>query len=701
MRDIRPLHQPQSLPPKPVEPIRSTPTPSSRELIYPLATQPRRSARRSFEGDRSHAAFPSIMKWASFLFVLFLGGWGVWQWQEAVQGAGESGYAALEAGARALRDQDFERARQSLIEAEQHFTTGKRWLLGSHILLPFLEHVPGLGRVTSGIALLSAGEELTRGALIFAEMLDTTLAELASAKGTLSLLDLLHNNTQELDTGNAAIQKALRWLGYVHPESLPQVKQSAYQKHETLLRFLAHTLDLSVEHQDLLRELLGDNGPRIYLFLFQNHHELRPTGGFIGSYALLDISRGQIRRFFVDGIFNPDGQLKENIVPPKPIQKISAGWSLHDSNWFPDFPTSAEKARFFYEKTGGPTTDGVIALTPRVLERLLTILGPVDLPEYGVTIDANNFLPLIQTEVELEYDKEENNPKKILGDLTGVILKRLVDAPDVNTFLQLTEVLTELLNERHILLFARERGVQELIEASGWSGKLLTTPYDYLSVIHANINGYKTDGVIKDNIEHRSAIQSDGSILNTVTVTRTHTGGNTPYEWWNKVNANYMRVYVPLGSELLSAEGMTREFPEAPLDYEALGFRRDGEVVREEEAIRIHEESGTRIGEEFGKTVFGNWVYVSPGETVQVTYRYRLPFRLAVQASGEPLPFSVLYQKQAGTSGVKLISSIEYPESLQPIWQSTENLVPYGRVFKQTLDFERNVFSGFVFQSTE
>jgi hypothetical protein len=640
-------------------------------------------------------------KWGRWFFcgvVIFVTVVLVWQWKIALMERGEQGYAALEEAARALKSRDRVHAEQKLREASERFESGSRLLFGAQYGLPVIEKIPGTGFLTSGIALMKAGEHLATGAQELAGFLNQSLSHIET-KEQPSLLEILKSGEKNLIRGNDEIQKALKLLQYVHPESLPEDKQDPFRKGEALLPVLAHTLNLSVTHLDLLNELLGGNGPRLYLFLFQNNHELRPTGGFIGSYGILEMQSGMVRRFFVDGIFNPDGQLKENIVPPAPIQKISTGWSLHDSNWFPNFPTSAEKARFFYEKTGGPTTDGVVAMTPEVLERVLRILGPVDLPEYGATIDADNFIPLIQEEVEVNYDKEENNPKKILGDLTGVLIRRLVEKPGPDVLLGLGDVLVNLLNERHILLFARDDRAQNLIRSSGWSGEMLNTPYDYLSVIHTNINGFKTDGVVKDNIRHQVSIQGDGSVIDTVSITRVHAGGNTPYEWWNKVNANYMRVYVPLGSELLSASGMTREVNVSPVDYDALRFRRDEEVVDEEGRIRIDSESGTRIGEEFGKTVFGNWVYVSPGEQVTVVYRYKLPFRLALEDElSDPLPFSILYQKQAGTTGWQLSTEIEHPDERRVIWQSAENLIPYGRILKQETNLDRNVFLGLVLQ---
>lgn len=691
MRDIRPLSQPRptSPPPRDHRPGAEDFLPTSLPAIAETRFSSRPKRRRS------------STLWLLVLLCV-LGGvfwFGLLVWKERLMTEGVAGFTALEQSARALQAADMLQAKRSLETAVAHFERGNQMLFGLSHLLPVLDKLPGLSEVTSGIALMRSGAELGSGAETLLKLFDTSKTYLTT-EAQPSLIDLISLTEREMQTGSQAFGRAMELFRYVNVESIPEERRAHFAHGEELLTVLSHALTLSVEHTDLLKELIGYHGPRTYLFLFQNNHELRPTGGFIGSYALLEMKEGIVRRFFVDGIFNPDGQLKENIVPPQPIQKISAGWSLHDSNWFPDFPTSAEKAMFFYEKTGGPTTDGVVALTPEVLRRLLVIMGPIDLPEYALTIDAENFLPLIQEEVEVNYDKEENNPKKILGDLTGVMLRRLVERPESETIFRLADTLVALLNERHVLLYARDARAEQLIETAGWSGDILETPYDYLSVIHTNINGYKTDGVIDDSIEHVVNIEADGSIIDTVSITRRHRGGGTPYEWWNKVNANYMRVYVPLGSELLSAEGMTREFPEPPLDYDALGFRRDAEVVEEEGMIRIDEESGTRIGEEFGKTVFGNWVYVSPGESVTVTYRYRLPFRLARSDAQEPAPFSILYQKQSGTSLTELSGGITYGSAWQSIWQSEENLVPYGRTLNFKRSLKQNVFVGTVLQPT-
>lgn len=249
-----------------------------------------------------------------------------------------------------------------------------------------------------------------------------------------------------------------------------------------------------------------------------------------------------------------------------------------------------------------------------------------------------------------------------------------------------------------MLLYTRNQDTEKRIVDAGWSGKIQETPKDYISVINTNVNGFKTDGIIDDAIMHTATIADDGSVVVKTKVTRTHKGGNTPYDWWNRVNSNYMRVYVPLGSQLISATGQTREFPPEPLDYNALGFKRDKDVAAEEQSISIDDTTGTRVGEEFGKTVFGNWAYVSPGESVSVEYTYLLPF--TVSPDRRTGGYSLLLQKQPGSKDIHFSSEVQYPVNWQIVWQSDRDLLPWqespGKRKRQQY-LKNDMFYGLVF----
>ncbi|NOQ68186.1 DUF4012 domain-containing protein [Patescibacteria group bacterium] len=483
----------------------------------------------------------------------------------------------------------------------------------------------------------------------------------------------------QTDIGNIALnlKNAENNLNKVDLNYIPEEFREKIKLSKKELPAIANNFKNLSEDYRAITEILGNDRPQKYLILFQNNSEIRPTGGFIGSYGILDIENGEIKNLFIDGIFNPDGQLEEKIVPPMPIQKISAAWSMHDANWFPDFPTSAKKIALFYEKTGGPTVDGVIAITPDVLEKMLKVTGPIEMQEYGMTINEENFLTKTQLQVEELYDKEENSPKKFLSDLAPKIIEKMLTTDNLNSqekvqkYLSFINIMEENLKEKHIIFYHRDTKIEDMIIKRGWGGQVLNSSDNYLSIVHANINGYKTDAVIDEQIDHETEILNDGSIINTVIITRKHLGGNSDFNWYNRVNSDYMRVYVPLGSVLLEAKGHTTQEYEPPIDYS--DFKTDPDVKKIEDTIRIDPDSGTHIFEESGKTVFGNWVYVSPQETVEVTYKYQLPYKINFDSFTKPADkYSILIQKQLGSKGSDFTGTIKLPDEWKAIWRSQE-----------------------------
>jgi hypothetical protein len=620
-----------------------------------------------------------------------------------VLGTSQEAYSSLDSAINSLKDQNYEASGLEFEKSYEKFSEASKNLdeVGK-VFIEISRFFPVSSQLSSGKNLIEAGKHVSLAGQSFNKIVAATSSlknPLKESDNTsVSLLDIFQLSEKEIKTANQELESAQENIKNVNVDDLPKDKQQEFIDLKGKLPMVIQSTSGFLKNSEIFADLLGENGPRKYLFLFQNNQEMRATGGFIGSYGLLDISDGRVRNFFVDGIFNPDGQLQDKIIPPEPIQKISAAWSLHDSNWFPDFPASAKEAILFYEKTGGPTADGVIALTPTIMQKLLSVTGPIEMKDYGVTIDSDNFIEKTQQEVEADYDKEHNQPKKILSDLAPIILDKIFNARDPKSVLSTLDVLSSGLEEKHILLYSQDENIQKIISGQGWSGETLKTPKDYLSVINSNINGYKTDGVIDEEISHNAEIQPDGGIVDTVTVSRHHNGGNFSYVWWNKVNADYMRVYVPLGSKLISAEGQTRETDKPPLDYEALGFRKDPLVQKEEAGISIDENSGTKIFEEAGKTVFANWTYVSPQETMTIQYKYLLPFKITFDTNDKPADsYSLLAQKQSGSLGSKLSSKITFPKNYNAVWNYPENLDKKGNEASMETDLKTDQFIGLVF----
>lgn len=622
-----------------------------------------------------------------------------------VLGSSVDGMANLNSAVGDIAHQNFEGSSQKFDDAYANFAEGSKQLdsMGG-MLLDTTRFIPFASKVSSGKNAIEAGKHFAAAGKAFNEVAKVAAGVKNSTNSSqqlnVSLLDVLSAAQTNIIEAKKELDLAQQNMDRIAIDDLPEDKRDKFLLVKQQLPDLRSALEFFLNNSHILADLLGGNGPRKYLFLFQNNSEMRATGGFVGSYGLLDIANGHIKKFFIDGIFNPDGQLKDRIVPPLPIQKISANWSMHDSNWFADFPMSAKKAISFYEKTGGPTADGVITLTPTVMQKLLEITGPIEMPEYDVTLDSENFVELTQNEVEVDYDKVENKPKKILSDLAPLILEKLLSSKDVETISKTMQAFLAGLQEKHILFYSENAELEQMISEQGWSGEIVQTSKDYLSVINTNVNGYKTDAVVTEKIEHSAQIQIDGSIIDTVSITRKHNGGNSQYSWLNKVNADYMRVYVPVGSKLLEVTGQTREVSESPVDYDALGFKRDSDVQNEENSIEIDEKSGTRVYQENGKTVFANWTYVSPQETMTITYKYVLPFKLFqvyVENQQQVDSYSLVAQKQSGSIGSEFSSQISYPENYAMKWNFPTESKIENNIHKTETKLDTDRFIGTLF----
>ena len=519
---------------------------------------------------------------------------------------------------------------------------------------------------------------------------------------------------------NQALGKASSAMATLEETDLENTKLAPYkvqfeelkQKIPEITGWLSQARDMFA----MMAYALGIDEPKRWMLVFQNNAELRPSGGFMGSYAIVDMKDGQVADMQVPGggFYDLKGSLTTAVDAPYPFHLFSSIWQPWNANWFPDFPASAQKIMWFYDKSGGSTVDGVIAFTPDVLEKILKLTGEIDMPEYKTTVNAENFVRMTLIEVELEYDKEENQPKKFIADLLPKVLKKLAEI-DKQKMLDVWNALSSSLKEKHLLLYFNDETMQKKASDFGWTGEMLNTARDYLSVVQTNIAGGKTDRVIKTKIGHQVELTDDGAMIDTVTFSKEHNGkAGDVFE--GHVNTDYVRFYVPQGSKLMSAEG----FDASPADrqFQVAALEQDPHLEKYEKNLAVDESSGTRITEEFGKTVFANWMNVAPGESKTVKIKYLLPFKytgvkMAVadqdynfwdlinkyflgkekkavkQRNGEQV-YSLLIQKQSGTDGVEFASKIEFGENWA-VQTSTPASVKVGQnvEFKTVLDTDK------------
>ena len=372
-------------------------------------------------------------------------------------------------------------------------------------------------------------------------------------------------------------------------------------------------------------DLLGFGTPRTYLLLLENNTELRPGGGYIGSYAIVTLDKGKSQVRVLEDSAAVDKATPPGVGEvPQPLKTYLGvpSWYFRDANWSPDFPTSARDVLKAYRRAGGAYADDidvVAAVTPTVLEEVLRIVGPITVQ--GKIFTAENVVEKLQYEVEYAYVDQglkEEDRKSILSPFFETLLRvgarRFFSSPDV--FQTLGE---RMVDEKQFLAFSEIPAFAELIHAYHAGGEVTTTtPGDYVLWVDANVGALKTDHAIRRRLSYDIEPYGNGQYRATVAMAYRHVG---TFDWRTTRYQTYARVYVPPGAEFVSVEGKGRA----------------GKAIAR---------SDVATGEELGKRWYGTFFSVEPGETKELVFRYILPAQVVAQVRSGV--YQLLVQKQPG-----------------------------------------------------
>lgn len=453
-------------------------------------------------------------------------------------------------------------------------------------------------------------------------------------KPTPSITEALNEGLEKTDLAIKEITEASDKINQIDESVVPEHLRNKTNFAKEKIAEISEILISTQKHFPAILELLGDKHPHRYLILLQNNNELRPTGGFIGSFAILDINDGYIEKLETYDSYELDGTYGEHIEPPDEFRIFTDNWRLRDSNYSSDFPLSAKKAMWFLQKEGGPTVDTVIAINQGLLKDMLTITGPIQVGEFG-ELNAENYTLLLSFIIESKFWGEED-PKHILKTFIPAFKKAILKEEHLG---KVSSKLFRAIQQKHILMYSPDEDIQALFDAIGTSGRqhVLEEGEDYLSVINISTGGTKSDKFIEEKIHHHSEITDKGEIINTVKITKTHLWTDDIYRKWVKIlnnygiyqvpdylvdilgrgrNRNSIRVYVPPNSQLIDSNKT--------------------DII-------------TKYDTELDKTYFFSSLELLAGETAELEIKYSLPFTLDLE---DTLPtYKLIAEKQPGHPG--------------------------------------------------
>lgn len=297
--------------------------------------------------------------------------------------------------------------------------------------------------------------------------------------------------------------------------------------------------------------LIGGQGQKKYLVLFQNNMEIRPGGGFIGSFAILTFENYHLKDIYLEDVYEADGQLKAHIEPPIPIRKYlqQPHWFLRDSNFSPDFEENFNQAEFFLQKElDTPEFDGGAAITTTAISYLLKSFGSVYVSDYNETITADNFYIKTQTHSEKDFFPGSKQKKNFLSSVVDSMTANLQNAP----VRQVSQNIKKALDEKQIVLHFKDPQIQKIIESMGYSGSVIVPNCpqetkdciaDTLLAVDANLGVNKANFFLNRIMNLKVNIGPSGEINNIFTINFINNSQSDTFP--GGYYKNYFQLYLP------------------------------------------------------------------------------------------------------------------------------------------------------------
>ena len=315
-----------------------------------------------------------------------------------------------------------------------------------------------------------------------------------------------------------------------------------------------------------LPELLGKDKQTTYLVLFQNNMELRPTGGFIGSFALVTFNGGRLTDISVSDVYSADGQLRGHVEPPIPIKNYlgEANWYLRDANWDPDFPTSAAKIEWFLNKEIDKTVEGVVAIDLDFVKALLKETGPINLPDFNQLISEQNLYETTQSQVENNFFPGSYQKTNFMTALSREVLTRATSLKG-NEYLGISKAILLSLEKKHIQIFLHNNNIQGAVANLGWDGEVRPITCsnncfpDWFGIVEANVGVNKANYYLKRQFS-LSVSLTDKVVQKTLSVN--YQNSANPSLGTSGIYKVFLRLLIPSEAEVVSARLVSGEATE-------------------------------------------------------------------------------------------------------------------------------------------
>jgi hypothetical protein len=340
-----------------------------------------------------------------------------------------------------------------------------------------LEALPWVGPQLGAVSTVAAAaDDVARDALapIVGDAGAFSAGTLAPVDGRIDTAAIaeMHDAAHRAATAVARAAASVRSL-----PSVPLVAplRSAVAELSAQLDEAAAATDALSRASTLLPAMLGADGPRDYLVLFQNNAEWRSLGGIPGAMALVHTDDGRMSLAAQES--TTDFPRYPESVLPLSLEMDALfgqrpGQYIQNVTQVPDFTVTGALAREMWARThAGQQIDGVLSIDPVALSYLLRATGPVTLPT-GDALTADGAVALLLNEVYVRYAKPADQDAFFAAAAASVFDALADGRADPRALLT---ALGRAGDERRLLLWSAHADDQDVLARTTLAGGLPET----------------------------------------------------------------------------------------------------------------------------------------------------------------------------------------------------------------------------------
>ena len=241
---------------------------------------------------------------------------------------------------------------------------------------------------------------------------------------------------------------------------------------------------------DLLPQMLGADGQtRTYLVIAQNNAELRATGGLPGSWGTITVDNGYLSMGEFTSILHRDGLE----VPITDDERAAIATNMNTDpaqvNCTADFTRVGELSKEYWAQMGMGNVDGVIAIDPVFLQRLLALTGGVSTSD-GTAVDGSNAAKVLLSDTYWKFGNDGDAQDEYFASVASLAFEQVMNNLGNAEMTDLFDVIEQSGKDGRLLVWMANADEQNLMVEMGFSGRLATEPAKPVLGVYFNDDTY-------------------------------------------------------------------------------------------------------------------------------------------------------------------------------------------------------------------